>query len=276
VATNKALTCGNVPLSAALLSERLDEVFVKFRQQVDAVVDSVGATGLSPHSFEELSAGLRTATAEAGLALLVKVVEAADVSARTIEKGGRSLRFRGQSPKQWLTRFGIATVKRRYYASDEGEGCVVPLDALCGMTERFMTPDVEEMVAFACSAMTPCEVEQILKKALPAAPSATAIKRTIRDVGGFLEEHREQVEEVVQAKMPLNDEGPCLVVSWDGVMVPLRGAKETNWKEAGVGRVSIYSDPDESDGRPRLLDSRCYARMPDPGMQTLIGVPSVN
>ena len=55
------------------------------------------------------------------------------------------------------------------------------------MTDRFMTPDVEEMVAFACSAMTPCEVEQIMAKALPVAPSPTAITRVIRDVGDFME-----------------------------------------------------------------------------------------
>ncbi|MBK8974908.1 MAG: hypothetical protein IPM29_03200 [Planctomycetes bacterium] len=55
------------------------------------------------------------------------------------------------------------------------------------MTDRFMTPEIEEMVAFACSALTPCEVEQLMTKALPVAPSSTAIKRVIRDVGDFFE-----------------------------------------------------------------------------------------
>lgn len=78
------------------------------------------------------------------------------------------------------------------------------------------------------------------------------------------------VEEHVAATAPLNAEGPSLVVSWDGVMVPVREPDATAWKEAGVGRVSVYGEPDEQDGRPPLLDSRCFARMPEAGMKTLI------
>ena len=73
----------------------------------------------------------------------------------------------------------------------------MPLDAACGMVDRLMTPEVEEMVAFLSSAMTPCEVQQALTMALPAAPSTTAIKRTIGDVGDFFEEHKTMVEEHV-------------------------------------------------------------------------------
>lgn len=268
MATNKALTCGNAPLSAAQLSGRLDEVLVKFRQQLDAMVDSVGAKGLQAASFRELTSCLRASSAAAALEVLVAIVESADVASPTIERDGRSFRFRGSVPKQWLTPFGLATIERRYYASDGGG--VVPLDAMCGMTGRFMTPEVEEMVAFASSAMTPCEVEQILQKMLPAAPSTTAIKRTIGDVGDFFEEHKALVDEQVATKAPLDADGPALVVSWDGVMVPVREPEKTTWKEAGVGRVSVYGALDEEDGRPPLLDSRCFARMPESGMKTLI------
>jgi len=134
-----------------------------------------------------------------------------------------------------------------------------------------MTPDVEEMVAFASSAMLPGEVEAFLKKTLPVAPSATAIKRAIGDVGDFLEDHKDEVEKRIADEAPLDAEGPTLVASWDGVMVPLRGSAETKWKEAAVGRVAIYSEPGKDDERPRLLDSRCFARMSEPKMKTLIG-----
>lgn len=268
--TRKVLTCGKVPLSAARISEHLDGVFVKLRQQIDEMVDLLGSGGVSASGFQTFTAGLRAASAASALEALVAVVEAADPVTSTVEEDGRELRFRGSAEKQWLTPFGLATVRRRYYAGEDRGDYMVPLDAMLGMTDRYMTPEVEEMVAFASSAMTPCEVEQIMSKTLPVAPSATAIKRTIRDVGEFFETNKVFVEERIAAISPLSREGANLVVSWDGVMVPLRGEGETAWKEAGVGRVSIYSAPRQEDGKPSVIDNRYFARMPESDMPTLI------
>jgi len=270
VITKKVVTYGDKPLSAAHISERVDALFVKFRQQLDAMVDSLGDAGVSAASFAEFTSSLRVASAAASLEALVTVMEAADPITPSIDHEGRTLRFRGVSTKQWLTPFGLATDGRGYCASDEGASGAVPLDAMLGMTGRYMTPEVEEMVAFACSAMTPCEGEQITSKALPDAPSSTAIKRTIRDVGGFFEENKAAVEKRLASEKPLSEEGSNLVVSWDGVMVPIRGVGETVWKEAGVGRVSVYGEPGSEDGHPPMIDSRYFARMPESGMTTLI------
>lgn len=266
----KALTPDNAPFSAAHISEQLDGVLVKLRQEIDAMVDSLGEAGVTPSGFQEFTTGLREASAAAALDAWIAVVEAADPVAPTMEQDGQEFRFRGSATKQWLTPFGLAEVARRYYAGEARRGCVVPLDAMLGMAGRYMTPDVEEMVSFASAAMTPCEVGQIMGKALPVAPSPTAIKRTIRDVGNFLETNKVTVEEQIAAASPLSEEGSNLVVSWDGVMVPLRDDGETTWKEAAVGRVSICSEPSEEDGKPSVIDSRYFARMPEPGMPTLI------
>ena len=53
-------------------------------------------------------------------------------------------------------------------------------------------------------------------------------------------------------------------------MVPIRGDKKTEWKEAGVGRISVYDPPSADEPKPTLLDSRYLARMPETGMTTLI------
>jgi len=270
VLAKNVLTCGNAPLSAAIISERLEAVVVKFRQQIRQMVDSIGAAGVSPTEFQKLTAGLRAASATAALETLVAVVEAADPVESTIGDERGTHRFRGVATKEWLTPFGVAKVSRRYYAGEGPARCLVPLDVLMGMVGRYLTPEVEEMAAFASGAMTPCEVEQFLAKVLPVAPSATAIKRAVCDVGEFLESERVAVETQIVAASPLSKQGAHLVVSWDGVMVPLRGDQETCWKEASVGRVSIYGQPSEVDGKPPLLDSRYFARMPESGMGTLI------
>lgn len=96
---NQVLTCGNAPLSAAQLSGPLDEVLVKFRRQLDEMVDSLGASGLRPTAFREFSSALRASSAAAALDVLVAVLQAADGDSPTVEADGRTFRFRGSHRK---------------------------------------------------------------------------------------------------------------------------------------------------------------------------------
>jgi len=144
-----------------------------------------------------------------------------------------------------MTPFGRATIRRRRYSRDHGGASLVPLDAACGMTGLFMTPDVREMVAFSAALMTAREVEQLLGKALPEGPSATTVQRVVRDVGNELQRHEETVEAAVREQAPLSEDGDILVVSWDGVMAPVREEGSTAWREAGVAAVSVYGQGDE-------------------------------
>lgn len=134
--------------------------------------------------------------------------------------------------------------------------------------------------------LVPREVEALMEKVLPHAPSATAIQKVMRQVGGFAEENADQIEEAIRKKAPLKSTGKLLVASWDGVTVPLReqGAKmgkprerpgkdepeksPTAWREAGVGTVAIYERGTATE-RPVRQDSRYFARMPESGMSTL-------
>ena len=143
-----ALACGNEPRSAASLSERIDGAIVNFRQRLAMLVDRVTESGLTPTSFAELTSGLRVASSEAALRAMVATIESMDPCQPSVTVDGESCRFKDVSSKQWLTQFGLAPVRRRYYADDDKRSAV-PLDALCGMTDRYLTPEVEEMVAFA-------------------------------------------------------------------------------------------------------------------------------
>ena len=129
----KTLACGNKPHSAASLSGRVDDALVKFRQQLGELVSSLHESGLKPSSFEEFTVGLRAASSAVALSALVATIEAADPASATVEHDGHSYRFNDVASKQWLTPFGLETIKRRYYAADDGAGSVVPLDAQCGI-----------------------------------------------------------------------------------------------------------------------------------------------
>jgi Uncharacterised protein family (UPF0236) len=245
-----------------LFRETLDGVMSQLRQELEQVAD-LGASGAR---FEELIGVVRKATDRAGLEVLRAGIEALDDPVSTVEREGACLRFRGTATKRWLTPFGPMTVERRIYAGQR-TGTFAPLDARCGMVDRYLAPQVEDLACFASASMTPTEVEELLTKALPRAPSATAIKRAIAEVGGLLDTHGEHVEAVISKERPLRADGEIVVASWDGCMLAMRGEKQAEWKEAGVGRVSIYRPGGEA---PEMIDSRCYAQMPEPGMTTLV------
>ena len=248
--------------SGLMYGATLDALLAQLRQDLERVAD-LGAQG---RSFEELIGEIRSATNRAGLEALRAATEILDARVPTIEQDGRRLRFRGTAPKNWLTPFGVMTVERRMYGGT-GTGSFAPLDARCGMTGRYMAPQIEDLVCYAAASSTPVEVEQLLRKALPAAPSATAIKRVIAETSARLDEHRDEVEAAIADQQPLDAGGGTVVASWDGCMVALRGEKRAEWKEAGVGRVSIYQPGREG---PEMIDSRCFARMPEPGMHSLV------
>jgi hypothetical protein len=90
------------------------------------------------------------------------------------------------------------------------------------MTERFMTPDLEEMSAMCAAMLTQQETEQLLAKVLPEGPSATAIRNVTTRLGDELAARADELEQAIEDSAPLSTGGDVVVASWDGVMVPLR------------------------------------------------------
>ena len=149
-----------------------------------------------------------------------------------------------------------------------------------------MVPELERVTAFLGARLVPAEVEDSLGEMLPESPSRTAIQHVLTTVGQCAEEGAEQLELALETAAPLNAEGDTLVVSWDGVTVPLRepapkrgpsgratdvDTAPTAWKEAGVGMVATYLTPlDPAAEEPQRIDVRYAARMPEAKMATLV------
>ena len=274
------------------LAKIVADVVSGFQQKLLDLVEPLGTAELSPERFRQFVGDLREAVNAAGLTALVETITALDPERKTFEHEGQLVRFKFESTKEWLTPFGKASVRRRLYQPDAGGASVIPLDTQCGMRDRYMTPDVEEMALFASAMLVPREVERLLAKALPCAPSATAIDRLIETVGEFAETHSEALHDAMDEQAPLSTGGNILAVSWDGVNTPLRedapmrgrpaerpGVRDedtspTAWKEAGVGTVSIYAAPKKGEKGPQRMDTRYFARMPEPGMEQLISEQS--
>ncbi len=257
----------------------------RFRQDLQDCLQGLSRSGLTPSSFRGFVRSLQDALNQLGLDALIQTLTAFDDPHERIDREGEVLRFKFLSTKEWLSPFGLVSLPRRLYQADSGGCAVVPLDEQCGMVDHFMTPDIEEMCTFAGTMLVPREVETLLGMILPHGPSATAIQHGIHDVGSFAEEHHYRVEDAIHDDQPLCSEGHVVVVSADGVTVPLRekgmkpgrkadrpGVRDseespTAWKEASVATISIYDGNQDEQTR---LDTRYYGRMPESGMVTLM------
>jgi Uncharacterised protein family (UPF0236) len=241
------------------------------RQVLEDLVKKGANTEMNPESFRCAIGTIKDAVNELGRKALEGVIANAESADDVVEREGRRHRFKQVTAKNWVTPFGRVSVGRRYYQRDSGGDGFAPIDVRCGMVDRFMTADIEEMAAFTAAMLTPSEVECLLDMALPDGPSAKAISRVIKDVGTFFEEDAEAVEEHITDAAPLSDDGDVLAVSWDGVMVATRNSSgSTAWREAGVATISIYNSPDDDSPEPDRVDARYFARMPESGMTTLI------
>jgi len=264
----------------------VSDVVAQFRQELTNLVKSAGEGEFDALGFTQFVDGLKGVLASAGRQTFVGFVSLQDESDDLFERDGKGYRFKQVSTKEWLTPFGIVQVDRRYFQPDAGGDGIAPIDVRCGMSGRFMTPDVEEAVAFASANLSPGFASTLFAKVLPHPPSEKAIRRTIAELGQWADDAQDQIEQRVAREAPL-PEGEVLVVSVDGVTVPLRepgcktgrpaerpGVRDGNhtptaWKEAAVGTVSIYEPGDGAEELPQRMGTKYLARMPESGMTTL-------
>lgn len=275
-----------------MLDSIISSISAEFRQNLTDLVERKPPSEWTPAKFRGFMAGLKDVVNAAGRSVLEATLAKAEILEPEVEHGGKRFRVKEETAKEWFTPFGRVVVNRHYFRPvDRKGGGFCPLDVRCGMQGRYMTPDVEELAAYSCAYMVPGEVEKLIELALPAAPSATAIQRVVKDLGDFITENEDAIEQRIAAKPVAEKEADILVVSWDGVTVPLRkfGVKAgrkperpgvrktdespTSYREAGVASISMYEskwDEEAQRNRPVRVNARFLAKMPEPHMASLI------
>ncbi len=242
-----------------------------------------------PEAFGEVMDELRASLDDIGRAGFQHLAQACEIADETVVSEDRVYRFKQVVNKEWMTLWGKVVMPRRLYQHDRGGASRVPLDERCGMVNRFMVPALERVTAFLSARLVPAEVEDSLAEVLPEPPSRTAIQHLLTTVGQCAEDGTQQLELALQEAAPLNAQADTLVVSWDGVTVPLRepapkrgrppqrpmdrdtNSAPTAWKEAGVGMVATYLTPLHPETEePQRVDVRYAARMPETKMETLV------
>jgi hypothetical protein len=204
-------------------------------------------------------------------------LQQADSSEDVIERDGETLRYKLTSPKEFATPCGTLTLPRRLYQADWGGPTHAPVDEAWGMVGQFATPEIREIAAFYLALMTGDEAEQALRKSSLCGLSSTTLKRLAGEVGEWLEEHPEVVEEV-RVEEPVPAPTRVLCASLDGSNVRLSepggrlgrrpvGAsaepEKTCFKNAMVGSVSLYGEVPKDEKAPERLQSKYISHMPE-------------
>ena len=287
----------NEPMFMPTLIENTGKVFMQ--SLTDFVENSELFNENLPLSelLNQFTIALQEASEECCRSGLVEFIEGQEEKVESIEREGKTYRFKASSTKAFLSMFGPIEVARNTYHHWQGGPGIVPLDEQIGMCNRYVMPDVVECLLYGAAMLTPKDLEGMLDKVSAFTPSASLIQDIINEDGqafdNFLHdpERDDNVRAIASPKEPVT----ALVASFDGVNVLVRepgkkrGArtkkpakdynngqsveKSCSYKNAMIGAISFYTSFEADNvvdivtGEPRLEPERVstsyIGRMPE-------------
>jgi hypothetical protein len=201
-----------------------------------------------------------------------------DVNVDEVEVEGTVYRQALTSTETYLSAVGPVMVERHLYRpKGRGSKSICPLELRAGIVRGLFTPRAARQGAFAMAHLTPREAAALFEEIGGMTPSRSTLDRLPKELSTHWEAQREVWEEALRAAETIPEEATVLVVSLDGVMVPMKNAGRTEkrsqpdkqasgpagYREAGCGTVSLHT----ADGI-RLSTIR-YGRMPEYKKSTL-------
>lgn len=253
-----------------------------FKQKFLEVCPEGPLPDLNPDSFARLVHIFKESFSACGTTALKAYLESCDEKVDVLASSFGKVRFKMDSPKEFLTPFGWVSVARRLYQTDAGDISFVPLDEKWDMRGESLTPVVREAIHFISGHNTPQVAEVLLSKCALFTPSRTAILHANERFGTVWKQHGEAIVAKVREKETVSRKTHAVVVSLDGVNVLMnekgkrRGRKRrrpsenpseetaTSYQNAMVGSVSAYRRPEKEKDEegPQRIFSRYVARMP--------------
>ena len=201
-----------------------------------------------------------------------------DVSAEEIEVGGVTYRPALTSSETYLSAAGPVTVRRHLYRPPgRGSKSICPLELRAGIIAGYFTPRAARQATFVMAHLTPGESEALFDELEGMRPSRSSLDRLPKELSRHWERHRQEWEASLRAQETVPLEARVMVISVDGVMVPMKGGERSakrkqagkhasgprGNREVGCGTVVLYG----SEGQ-RLRTLR-YGRMPQSKKVTL-------
>jgi hypothetical protein len=265
------------------ITEIIKVATTEFETKMLELGKNIDTRQLTSELAGQISRTLENAMASAGRVAFRTFIERYDILEPSLDVDGKTIRFKDQIPKIFLTRFGPIDIYRSVYQADRGGPVVVPLDMLWAMQGHYTIPDVREAICFAMAHMTADETAHLFSMCSLFKPSAQANKNVVKKVQSEVEPCWEAVDQTVRDQIEPSAETKAFVVSMDGVNVLLREAgstqrrpaerpgtdsnteKESTYKNAMVGTISLYGDVIDAKENPcpERLATFSTARMPE-------------
>lgn len=224
----------------------------------------------SPADMAAYEGALRTRTMAVERASHAAALQRLDVDAPGIEVGGVGYRRTGRSPLPVTTSAGTVHVEQATYRERGGHrGKTVGAIALrAGLMAGNVTLAASRLLCHLVAQMPPSDSKAVLDEFGAVAVSTSTLDRLAKRISDTWDEHADALYEAVRVaeipQLPGPDLVAALVVSLDGVMVPMKDAvtdeetgAKTPYREASAAIVQLL----DADGE--CLHAVRFARMPE-------------
>jgi len=203
-------------------------------------------------SFEDFEKELHRLFQDCEREILAGELARYDVEAAYVTVDGVRYRRALRTSETYVGQAGPLRVERNLYQPVGGGRTICPLELRAGIVGGTWTPKAARIMATVVAEVPPNEGEKLIREFGGMTPSASSLDRLPKLLSEPWEEHRRQWEEALRGESAVPRQAAAIVVSLDGVHVPLK-KKETGddqknangYREAGCGTVS-YLDREVS------------------------------
>ena len=221
-------------------------------------------------SFEEFEREIHRLLQDCEREFLADEIARHDVEAPYVTVEGIRYRKALRASETYVGQAGSLRVERNLYQPVGGGRTICPVELRTGIVGGTWTPRAARIMATVVAEVPPSEAEKLIGEFGGMTPSASSLDRIPKLLSERWEENRRLWEEALRQESDVPPEAASIVVSLDGVHVPLKkneiGECQENgngYREASCGTVSYL----DAEGR-RLWTTR-FGRMPETKKKTL-------
>jgi hypothetical protein len=180
---------------------------------------------------------------------------------------GGQARYKGEQPRQIVTRNGVLALKRACYYCSVCHKTLSPADKVLGLDAGSTTIEVRAWVAYLCAMLPFAEAATTLELLTRISLSASTMERISLLVGQSLRtQQKEEARLHHLDHLPESEFKPRrLYIGMDGVFAPLRDAWSKNGSQGelvcrfGECKVGVVYEPLQDElGRDHKISSRAY------------------
>jgi hypothetical protein len=193
-----------------------------------------------------------------------------DVEEKYITVDGERYRKALRASATYTSQAGPMRIERNLYQPVGGGRTICPLELRSGIVEGAWTSRAARIMATVVTEVPPTDAARLIAEFGGMTPSGSSLDRLPKRLSERWEEHRIEWEEALRAQDRVPSEAETIVISLDGVHVPLKKkeveddpSNKNGYREASCGTVS-YLDKDGN----RLSTVR-FSRMPEGKKRTL-------